>query len=152
MYTTINNYYDDIINENKLLYNDIISSKYKYIDNININVKINGINLNAIIDTGSSNTVMSNESIDKSYLDFLVDKNVNNTIYGINCINKLIGRVWFTQIEINDYIFNASVCVVDKLPLNIDIIIGCDFLKYYNFVVDFKNSTVISDHNFIIKF
>lgn len=148
----INNDSNDIINANKLLYDNFITSSYENIKNIKLYVKINGVTLLALIDTGSSNTIMSNKSIHKCYLDSLLDSKINNAIYGFNNINKLIGRIWFTQINIRDIDFMASICVVDKLPLNFDIIIGCDFMKYNNFTLNFKNSIVSSDDNFITNF
>ena len=60
-----------------------------------------------------------------------------------------LGRIWYIEIELNKYIYPISLIVSHSKISDYDMIIGINFLKTYQSVIDFKKNFLILDQNYI---
>lgn len=143
-----------LVEENILLFDQNIPGFIIPTNLIIINVLINDVPLKALIDTGATMSVLFKNSIKKCKLDSLVDKNYKTNINGINGFNNKLsyGKIWYLDININNYCIPCSFTILDNIDKNIDIILGIDFLSIYNINIDFKNKQLIFESNFKILF
>ena len=102
---------------------------------------INNIKLELVIDTGANISVIFKDTIERLNIMYLVDQTVQSEFCGIGKETS-IGKLWFTELEINNNNFSTSLEVSpNKIP-NIDIILGINFLRSNNANIDFKTNTL----------
>lgn len=129
---------------------EIFCNNYKLF----IDVFINSSKYIALIDSGSTNTLMTSNIINNEQLDYLVDMNFNNNINTLNCEIDTIGRIWYLNIQLNNKNYNIdaiiSPLIVNYLPY--DIILGLDFLMINNIdILLTKNSLRINNLDILIN-
>jgi hypothetical protein len=98
-------------------------------DNISVNININCNKYNALIDTGSTNTIFFSDIITNENLDNIVDYNFNENIKFLNNNLNIIGRIWYLNLKINNIITDSSPIITNNnnnIPF--DVILGLDFL------------------------
>ena len=91
-----------------------------------VNVKIDKINYIALIDTGSSNTFISKNIIEKHKLDNLIDYDEKASVKTLDNKIDTLGRIWFMTINLDteDTMLSPIILNDDKYT----IILGYDFL------------------------
>ena len=102
----------------------------------------------ALIDTGSTNTLISYNLIKKENLVDLIDFNYNEEINSINNTNKCMGRIWYLELNNNKQILKLSPIIINNPSY--DIILGLDFLLINKLNIILSNRLLINK-NFKIK-
>jgi hypothetical protein len=120
--------------------------------NITIPIYINNNNYIALIDTASSNTLISYNLICNEKLDYLIDSNFNgmlNTLANKKSKLNCCGRIWCTTINIEKNELYMSPIIINSNNLNLiesfPIILGLDFLLFN------KIDIIFSENNLKIK-
>ena len=106
----------------KFLMPDIFEQKHTAY----VNIKIESNNYIALIDTGSSNTFISKNIIEKHNLNNIIDYEEKSTINTLSNNINTLGRIWFMTLNL-DY----EETLLSPIILNDDkytIILGYDFL------------------------
>lgn len=122
-----------------------------------VKAEINGVkNLNLLVDTGASNSVfdIDNSVFDDIDKDFISSETVSS---GFNA--EIQGTIKYGKIQslvLNNYKSNVDNAVftslnhVNELYSQLEVdnivgIIGCDYLKNNNAIIDFKNAELLLD-------
>jgi len=108
---------------------EIFYKNYKLFIEISFNSD-NSSKYLALIDTGSTNTLISYNIVENEKLIDLIDFNYNEEIKSINNINKCKGRIWYLEFKNNDTILKSSPIIINNSSY--DIILGLDFLSINN--------------------
>lgn len=116
---------------------------------IKINGKINNQNIIIMIDTGASFSIISESTIERLNLNNVIDRKMTADLNGIGR-DISTGRIWYVELLINDNIYPLSLIASSMITDNIDIILGINFLKSYNALIDFKNNKISLNDNIIL--
>ena len=112
---------------------------------------INNVNIKILIDTGASTSIIFKHSINRLNLNYLIDIEEQSYLNGIG--NEIsIGRLWYTELELDNYLYPLSLIVSHNKILDYDIILGINFLQTYNSLINFKTNQLILNDNHIISF
>jgi len=113
---------------------------------IYINGYINNRYTKILIDTGATTSIIFKHSIDKLNINYLIDDEEKTCLNGIG--NEIsIGRIWYSQLEIDNYLYPISLIVSDNKILDYDIILGINFLQTYDSLINFKTNQLILNNN-----
>lgn len=91
-----------------------------------VNIKIDKTNYIALIDTGSSNTFISKNIIEKHKLNNLIDYDEKTSIKTLNNKIDTLGRIWFMTFNLDKEETMLSPIILDDTKFTI--ILGYDFL------------------------
>ena len=115
-------------------------------------IHINDYKLKAMIDTGSTKSIIFNKTIKKCNLNNIVDRSNLNMLTSANGNIKSTGKIWYLDVLIDKYSIPASFDILEKGIDNFDIILGLDFLTFYNVSIDFKYRKLILDDRCTLLF
>ena len=127
-------------------YEQCIEKIHEYLisyDLLIVDVIISNITFKAIIDTGSDVCAINKNVINNCNLMNLIDIDNNTNVIGVNGINKSLGKIWYLEIEINNYSISCSFVVLDNINNKYDVILGINFLITNNINIDFRNRKLI---------
>lgn len=163
-----------IINSNIELADKYIPEMLLPTNLIYLNGNINNIPIKILVDTGATTNCIFKSKIIEAGLDDLVDKYCKSNIQGINSNDETYGKIWCTEIELeNKSLNNEKICEIIRLNLQIinddnynenynknynenykkfDVILGLNFLKSYRANIDFATSTITLNNAIKIKF
>lgn len=134
---------------------DLIPEIFVRQHQLTILVKINDLEIPALIDTGAVSTVMTKRLVDKCNLNNLVDDEMEENLIGISSVNSL-GKIWYYTFNIDKFVIETSLIILNDESIDPifehHIIIGLDILKKYNAQIDFYNNAVTFNDMFTIKF
>lgn len=116
---------------------------------IKINGKIDNQDIIIMIDTGATFSIISESTIEKLNLNNTIDRKMTADLNGIG---KEIstGRIWYVELLIDENIYPLSLITANKQIDDIDIILGINFLKSYNALIDFKSNRMSLNDNIIL--
>ncbi|KAJ3441890.1 aspartyl protease ddi-related [Anaeramoeba flamelloides] len=113
-----------------------------------IKVWINGIPFLAFVDTGAQTTIMTSKIAQKAGLMRLLDQSYSGVAFGVGQ-TQILGKIYLVKLQIGSLELYGSVTVLDHS--GIDFILGLDFLKRYNAILDLcSNCLRVGNQN--IKF
>lgn len=101
-----------------------------------------------VIDTGANYSIIFSNTINRLELNNLINYDYVNEFSGIGK-SESKGRIDY-MIQLNNIYYNILLNVCNEQIDDIDIIIGIDFLYYYNVIINFKINKIIIDDNEIL--
>lgn len=112
--------------------------------------EINGYKINVLFDTGASGCCIVKETISKCKLTELVDNKHILTMQGLVKKNNE-GKIWYLDLDLlcmNNTLekYPISCEVIDKINDKIDLILGSNFLRRYNSIIDFSSRMITLDN------
>ena len=120
-------------------------------DLIHIFGTLNNIQIKILIDTGASTSIIFKHTINKLNLNYLIDQEEQTHLNGIG-YEKSIGRLWYTEIKLDNYLYPLSLIVSKSVISDFDMILGINFLQTYDSLINFKKNQLILNDNHIILF
>mmetsp|Transcript_25677 Transcript_25677/g.36224 ORF Transcript_25677/g.36224 Transcript_25677/m.36224 type:complete len:478 (-) Transcript_25677:109-1542(-) len=104
-----------------------------------IEAKVNGHSIQAFVDSGAQNTIMSKRCAKECGVDHLIDTRFEGTAVGVGT-GKILGRIHIVSLQIQQYHFPVSVTVMDDSQglgdKNMDFLLGLDMLKRHTCCID----------------
>uniref|UniRef100_A0A0K0DZB9 UBA domain-containing protein n=1 Tax=Strongyloides stercoralis TaxID=6248 RepID=A0A0K0DZB9_STRER len=106
-----------------------------------IRLKINGVPVLGIVDSGcQSSAVVSLNIIKKCNLLNLVDKRYFGAASGIGGMSNIIGKIHSTSISVNEHLFEIPIQVLDGNDSTV--LIGLDMLKRNQCIIDLQRNVL----------
>ena len=102
-----------------------------------IELKVNGIQLQAFVDSGAQNTIMSKRCAESCNLLRLMDTRCQGIAVGVGQ-SKILGRIHASQLEIGGRFFVCSFLILEDDK--IDMLFGLDMLKRHQCCIDLANN------------
>jgi|LauGreDrversion4_2_1035121.scaffolds.fasta_scaffold105396_2 hypothetical protein len=144
-----------VIEENYAVATQLIPNQIDSGDMICIQGRINQVQVNVLFDSGCQTSTTFVSTVKKTCLEHLVDKKSRTYCNGINGVTKTYGMIWCTQLELkSNPETNKYTSVPIKLsvipdnstkesnPNQIDVLIGTDFMKATNTIINFSKKTI----------
>lgn len=116
-----------------------------------LNGHINDCSVKILVDTGAANSMIFTNTVDHIELGKLVDRKQDININGFG-ISKALGMLWYIELEISEILFPLSLIVANNINMDIDVILGINFLQAYNAQIDFKNKKLKLNETYEILF
>ncbi|CAG9310585.1 unnamed protein product [Blepharisma stoltei] len=130
------------INQNLEYAQEFMPEVFASVEMLYIDCKVNKMPLQAFVDSGAQNTIMSKECAQRVGIMRLVDTRFRGEARGVG-VGTIIGRVHAANIEIGGKIFNCCFHVLEVS--DIDLLFGLDMLKRHQCSIDlFKNKLVLN--------
>jgi len=156
----VNNEINNKIKDNFNLGEKLISDMSLPINLIYVDGKINNIKIKILFDCGSNSNYILKSKIKEANLDEIVDINYKVKVKGLNSNKQTCGRISYTEIQFNEEyntFFGLNLMIIDdtnieKNKYNFDLILGINFMKFYNVNIDFLTKIITLKTNIKIKF
>lgn len=111
-----------------------------------IDTEVNGKHLQAFVDSGAQNTIMSSKCAEECGLLHVLDTRFEGTAVGVGT-GKILGRIHIAQMKVNDHYFPCSITVMDSDKglgdKNMEFLLGLDMLKRHRCNIDLENSQLV---------
>ena len=111
-----------------------------------IDANVNGHAIQAFVDSGAQNTIMSSACAEKCGLLHLLDTRFEGTAIGVGT-GKILGRVHVAQLKIGDRFFPCSITIMDSEKglgdKNMDFLFGLDMLKRHRCKIDLEINALV---------
>ena len=155
---------DPIIEENYSNATELIPEMIESGDVVSIKGRLNNIDVTILFDSGCQTSSTFSSIVEKANLEYIVDKKAKTYCMGINGRTDTIGMIWCTEIELEtEEVSGNYLSVPIKLSIlddiknkededldmetesnnKIDILIGTDFMKTHNVIINFSKKLVI---------
>lgn len=125
------------INENLEYAQEYLPEVFASVEMLYIDCKVNKTHLQAFVDSGAQNTIMSQECAERVGIMRLVDRRFHGEARGVG-VGKIIGRVHAANIEIGGKIFDCCFHVLEVS--DIDLLFGLDMLKRHQCSIDLNRN------------
>lgn len=104
-----------------------------------INMEINGVAIQAFVDTGAQATIMTSATMRKCNISYLLDEKFSGKVVGVG-EGQTIGRIHSVDMKVGDHSFQSSLTIFDVAK--IDMIIGLDLLRRHSAVIDLSDNVL----------
>jgi len=112
---------------------------------------INNLNVNILIDTGASVSIIFEHTINRLNINYLIDTEEKSCLNGIGS-NISIGRLWYIDLNLDNLLYPISLVASNTTISDFDIILGINFLRNYNSSINFNTNQLILNNTHIISF
>jgi hypothetical protein len=148
---------DPVIEENYLKATELIPEMIESGDVVSIKGRLNNVDVNILFDSGCQTSSTFSSIIDKANLRDIVDKKAKTYCMSMTGKTETCGMIWITDLELQtlgNYIsvpIKLSILEDPKDPEDpetesnnkIDILIGTDFMKTHNVIINFSKKIII---------
>jgi hypothetical protein len=162
---------DMVVEENYSKANELIPDMIESGDLINIRGKLNNIPVNILFDSGCQTSTSFTSIIKKANLEYLIDKKAITYCNNIDGVTNTCGMIWLTELELeinkDNYItVPIKLSILDDsknikqedlddefdITNKIDILLGTDFMKSNNVIINFNKQIItLNEHEIMYK-
>lgn len=142
---------DPVIEENYSKATELIPEMIESGDVVSIKGKLNNVDVNILFDSGCQTSSTFRSIIDKANLSNIVDKKAKTYCMSMTGKTETYGMIWCTELELE--MSGKYISVPIKLSIledpetesnnKIDILIGTDFMKTHNVIINFSKKIII---------
>lgn len=115
-----------------------------------IQVEINGVPLQAFVDSGAQTSVMSSKCAERCGLTPYIDSRFAGKVVGVGA-GSTLGRVLYANLSIEGKFFPMSLTVLDDSrgfgDKNMEFLLGLDMLRRHQCVIDLVNGRLQFTYN-----
>jgi len=139
---------DPVIEENYSKATELIPEMIESGDVVSIKGKLNNVDVNILFDSGCQTSSTFSSIIAKANLENIVDKKAKTYCMSMTGKTETCGMIWCTDLELENYIslpIKLSILEDPEIESNnkIDILIGTDFMKTHNVIINFSKKIII---------
>ncbi len=127
------NEHKEMLYQNYVEANNIIPESFFHVDMLYLPMKINDVEIKALVDTGAQVTIMSKACAEKCGLMDMVDLGVSGQVRGVGEQNVL-GKIWMVDIMFKEYALPCSFTVLENLEY--DVIFGLNMMITHRCTID----------------
>jgi Aspartyl protease len=108
-----------------------------------IEAKVNGHSVQAFVDSGAQNTIMSKKTATICGLMDMLDTRFRGVAVGVGT-GTILGRIHIVQLQLGDYYFPCSITIMDDPPpgseaKDMPFLLGLDMLKRHTCSIDLEH-------------
>ncbi|VDN03071.1 unnamed protein product [Thelazia callipaeda] len=103
-----------------------------------INMKINGVEVQALVDSGAQVSILSDNVAQRCNLMRLVDERFKGTLSGVGGLREILGKIHACQVQIEQQFFPCSFNVL--VNHHVEVLLGLDILKRHKCSIDLEKN------------
>jgi len=145
---------DPVIEENYSKATELIPEMIESGDVVSIKGKLNNVDVNILFDSGCQTSSTFSSIISKANLENIIDKKAKTYCMSMTGKTETLGMIWCTELELEldettgNYIsFPIKLSILEDSETEsnnrIDILIGTDFMKTHNVIINFSKKKII---------
>jgi len=139
---------DPVVEENYSKATELIPEMIESGDVVSIKGKLNNVDVNILFDSGCQTSSTFSSIIVKANLENIIDKKAKTYCMSMTGKTETLGMIWCTELELENYIsvpIKLSILEDPETESNnkIDILIGTDFMKTHNVIINFSKKIII---------
>ncbi len=117
-------------------------------DVVSIKGKLNNVDVNILFDSGCQTSSTFSSIVARANLENIIDKKAKTYCMSMTGKTETCGMIWCTELELENYIsvpIKLSILEDPETESNnrIDILIGTDFMKTHNVIINFSKKIII---------
>lgn len=138
------------IDGNMQLAMDIMPESFVPVSMLYVQIKVNGHNVQAFVDTGAQTTIISTRLAEEVGIAKLIDKRFQGEARGVGT-GKIRGKIHSVPINFGDSTIDLP-CSLVVLDAGVDFLLGLDILRRYKCQIDLGRDCLVVGGNIEAKF
>lgn len=129
------------IDENMQLAFDLTPESFTSVNMLFINIKVNGVKVQAFVDSGAQTTIISPSLAEKVGVSRLIDRRIRGEACGVGS-QMIEGKIHSVPITIGDS--NVEIpCSFMVIDTQVDLLFGLDMLRRHKCVIDLQRDVLV---------
>lgn len=129
------------IEKNMELAYDLTPESFVSVSMLYIKIKVNGKPVQAFVDSGAQQTIISPRLAERCDIDRLIDRRFVGEARGVGS-TKILGKIHSVPISIGDSDFELP-CSFHVIETSVDLLFGLDMLKRHKCLIDLANNKLV---------
>lgn len=138
------------IDKNMQLAYDIIPESFASVSMLYIKIKVNNYPVQAFVDSGAQQTIISPRLAERVGIDRLIDKRFVGEARGVGS-SQILGKIHSVPIRIGDSEIDIP-CSFMVIDTSVDLLFGLDMLKRHKCLIDLANNKLVVGSNIETEF